>query len=228
MQPSLFIFLFLGEAWGQHRCIVSNLVTALLFARYVSYLCVAQPACYRHQYMPSQQITVVSSTNNKNSLSAQLADYYAGVLRKRGCDSQVLKLTSLPPDFTVTALYEQNGKHPEFNHLRKLMETAQKYVFIIPEYNGSFPGVFKAFIDGLQFPDTFKGKKCAMVGVSQGPQGGAFAMSHLTDIFHYLKMHVHPLKPRLSDIRDSQLATILANEKYVQLLEEQADGIINY
>ena len=67
-----------------------------------------------------------------------------------------------------------------------------------------------------------------MAGVSKGPQGGAFAMSHLTDIFHYLKMHVYPLKPRLGNILDSQLATVLANAQYVQLLEEQAEGIINY
>ena len=53
-------------------------------------------------------------------------------------------------------------------------------------------------------------------------------MSHLTDIFHYLKMHVHPLKPRLGNIRDSQLETVLANTQYVQLLEEQAEGIVNY
>ena len=178
--------------------------------------------------MPLLEITIVSGTNNKNSLTAQLADYYAELLHKKGCNNQVLKLTSLPDDFTATALYENNGKHPEFNRLRTIMETAQKYVFIIPEYNGSFPGVLKAFIDGLKFPDTFKDKKCALVGVSQGPQGGGFAMSHLTDIFHYLKMHVYPLKPRLSGIQDSQLNTILANARYVQLLDEQADGMINY
>ncbi|MEL6607264.1 MAG: NAD(P)H-dependent oxidoreductase, partial [Bacteroidota bacterium] len=104
----------------------------------------------------------------------------------------------------------------------------QKYVFIVPEYNGSFPGVFKAFIDGLQFPNTFKDKKCALVGVSKGPQGASFAMSHLTDIFHYLRMHVYPLKPRLAGIRDGQLASVLTNQQYVQLLDEQATGIINY
>jgi chromate reductase, NAD(P)H dehydrogenase (quinone) len=178
--------------------------------------------------MPLSEITIISGTNNKNSLTAQVADYYAGLLHKKGCHNQVLKLTSLPADFTATALYENNGKSPEFNRLRTIVETAQKYVFIIPEYNGSFPGVFKAFIDGLRFPDTFKGKKCAMVGVSKGPQGGVFAMSHLTDIFHYLKMHVYPLKPRLSSIQDSQLSTLLANDRYVQLLEEQAEGVINY
>ena len=178
--------------------------------------------------MSNAKVTVISATNNKDSLTAQVSDYYAGLLQKRGCDNQVLKLTRLPVDFMATALYENNGKNPEFNRLRAIMETAQKYVFIIPEYNGSFPGVFKAFIDGLQFPNTFRDKKCAMVGMSKGPQGGAFAMSHLTDIFHYLKMHVYPLKPRISGIQDSQLATILANGRYVQMLEEQAEGIINY
>ena len=178
--------------------------------------------------MNNTKIVVISGTNNKNSLTAQVADYYAGLVHKHGGNSQVLKLTSLPADFTVTALYENNGKNPDFNYLRVIMEMAQKYVFIIPEYNGSFPGVFKAFIDGLKFPDTFRDKKCAMVGVSKGPQGGVFAMSHLTDIFHYLTMHVYPLKPRLSGIQDSQLETVLANGRYVQLLEEQAEGFINY
>ena len=178
--------------------------------------------------MNNTKIVVISGTNNKNSLTAQVADYYARLLHKRGGNIQVLKLTSLPADFTATALYENNGQNPDFNYLQAIMETAQKYVFIIPEYNGSFPGVFKAFIDGLKFPDTFRDKKCAMVGVSKGPQGSAFAMSHLTDIFHYLKMHVHPLKPRLSSIQDSRLETVLANARYVQLLEEQAEEIINY
>lgn len=178
--------------------------------------------------MNNANILVVSGTNNKNSLTAQVADYYANVLRSKGCSSPVLKLTSLPADFTVTALYENQGKDDAFNRLRERMEIAQKYVFIIPEYNGSFPGIFKTFIDGLPFPSTFKEKKCAMVGVSKGPQGGVLAMSHLTDIFHYLRMHVYPLKPRLSGVHDSKLATVLANTQYVQLLEEQAEGIIGY
>ena len=39
------------------------------------------------------------------------------------------------------------------------MSQSEKFVFIVPEYNGSFPGVLKTFIDGLAFPDTFEQKK---------------------------------------------------------------------
>ena len=178
--------------------------------------------------MKNTKITVVAGTNRRHSLTAAVAYYYAELLHKKGSDSQVLTLTDLPPDFTVSALYENSGSNNTFNRLRDRMEAAEKYVFIVPEYNGSFPGVFKAFIDGLRFPTTFRGKKCALVGVSKGIQGGLLALSHLTDIFHHLKMYVYPLKPALANIRDSSIQTLLANERYVQLLEEQAEGIIHF
>ena len=188
-----------------------------------------QPTEIKNPQAPNMgTITVVAATNRKNSLSAQVADYYAKRLQEHGCNSQVLKLTALPADFTVSALYENKGQHPEFHKLQEMMTAAQKYVFIVPEYNGSFPGVFKAFIDGLKFPDTFSGKRCAMVGVSKGIQGSVLALSHLTDIFHHLKMNVYPLKLKLANIRDSQLTTVLANAQYVSLLEEQVTGIIQY
>ena len=41
----------------------------------------------------------------------------------------------------------------------------------MPQYNGSFPGVFKAFIDGYAYPNVFKGDKAALVGVSKGFRG---------------------------------------------------------
>ena len=174
------------------------------------------------------QITVIAATNRVGALSAQIAAHYAALLEQKGHPRQVLSLSELPADFIAKALYEHQGQHAGFNRLRAIMEATQKYVFIVPEYNGSFPGVLKAFIDGLQFPDTFKGKKCALVGVSKGPQGATQAMSHLTDIFHYLRMHVHPLKPRLAGIQDSQLATVLANAHYVKLLDEQATSMMAY
>ena len=178
--------------------------------------------------MQNTQVTIVASTNRKQSLTEAVAHYYADLLHKKGCTNQVLKLTALPPDFTVSVLYENRDSNAAFNKLRDVMEAAEKYVFIVPEYNGSFPGVLKAFIDGLRFPETFRDKKCALVGVSKGIQGGIIALSHLTDIFHHLKMHVYPRKLALGNIKDSRIQTLLANEQYVQLLKEQAAAIIHF
>ncbi len=173
-------------------------------------------------------VVVLASTNRPQSLSCQVADYYVELLSPYTCTAERITLTSLPSDFVFSALYAQQGKNSLFNQLRTVMERAEKYVFIVPEYNGSFPGVLKAFIDGLYFPSTFKHKKCAMVGLSKGPQGGALALSHLTDIFNYLGMYVHPLKIRVSDVHDSQLTTVLSNPHYVRLLKEQAQSLANF
>ncbi|MHB9146946.1 MAG: NADPH-dependent FMN reductase [Candidatus Amoebophilus sp.] len=178
--------------------------------------------------MPNQPILVVAGTNHPNSLTSALAHHYAEILKNKSASAQVLELASLPPDFMASALHDNCGKVNAFNQAKSQMEQAQKYIFIVPDYNASFPGVLKAFIDKLEFPKTFAGKKCALVGISKGYRGGSFALSHLTDIFHYLRMHVYPLNLTLSRISDSKLETILANPNYAQLLEEQAEGIINF
>lgn len=174
-------------------------------------------------------ITIVSSTNRKEALSLQISQIYQNLLKEFGTESRVLDLNELPADFTVSALYDNAGKNQTFNKYRSLMKEAQKFVFIVPEYNGSFPGVLKAFIDGLEYPGTFHNKKCALVGLSSGAQGGGLALSHLTDIFNYMGMNVLALKPKLARIEanmnDDQEIT---NKLYLQLLTEQAKGIIDF
>ena len=174
-------------------------------------------------------ITIVSSTNRNDALSYQISLLYQQVLADLCAESEILNLNDLPADFAFSALYENSGKNEQFNTFRTHMSQAQKYVFIVPEYNGSFPGVLKTFIDGLEYPNTFKNKKCALVGLSSGVQGGGLALSHLTDIFNYCGMNVLALKPKLARIEahidgDFQIT----NNLYMQLLKEQAEKFIEF
>ncbi|WP_316934214.1 NAD(P)H-dependent oxidoreductase [Hymenobacter sp. AT01-02] len=108
-------------------------------------------------------ITIIAGTNRPNSRALRLAQYYANLLAELGEPHQILDLAELPLDFTTTALYHNTGRHDEFNRLVSLAEQADKLVFIVPEYNCSFPGVLKAFIDGLPYPGGIRGKKAALV-----------------------------------------------------------------
>lgn len=173
-------------------------------------------------------ITIVVGTNRKNSKSGFIANIYQGILGNLGQESNIVDLSSMPADFIASALYENSGKNSDFNIHREKMETSQKFVFVVPEYNGSFPGVLKAFIDGLKFPESFNNKKCALVGISSGVQGGGLAVSHLTDIFNYCGMHVLALKPKLARIEDNTSATSVTNELYRELLETQAQQLIAF
>ncbi|GAB3332994.1 hypothetical protein GCM10027429_13040 [Marivirga atlantica] len=173
-------------------------------------------------------ITIVAGTNRKNSVSSRVAALYHDLLSKKGYKASVIDLAELPADFTVSALYENSGKNDEFNPFREQISSSEKFVFIIPEYNGSFPGVLKAFIDGLEYPNSFRNKKCALVGISSGVQGGGLALSHMTDIFNYLGMHVLALKPKLARIESNFDGEEITDDLYNELLAEQAEQLIQF
>ena len=79
--------------------------------------------------MKNTKVTVVAGTNRRHSLTAAVAYYYAELLHKKGSDSQVLTLTDLPPDFTVSALYENSGSNNTFNRLRdRIGKTGIRYL----------------------------------------------------------------------------------------------------
>ena len=125
-------------------------------------------------------------------------------------------------------MYENSGANEQFNQFREMMLKSEKYIFIVPEYNGSFPGVLKAFIDGLQFPDTFTNKKAALLGLSAGTQGSALAISHMTDILNYCGTHVLAQKPRLAAISKNFKDGAFTNPLYAELVEQQADAFIGF
>lgn len=169
-------------------------------------------------------VLIISGTNRNNSKSRVIADLYAQILNDQGVDNEVLDLNILPKDFIFSALYENALTHPEFNKIQEKVDQADKIVFIISEYNGSFPGALKAFIDGLRYPDTLTGKKGALVGFSSNAQGAALALSHMTDILHHLGMVVLPDKPKIPFIEDllDKTQNKLTSSFYHDLLVQQA------
>jgi chromate reductase len=171
-------------------------------------------------------ITIISGTNREGAYSRVVAEIYAEILEQKGQPCQIIDLKDLPQDFIFSALFEKIGEHPVFNEIQTRITASQKFVFIVPEYNGSFPGVLKAFLDGLQFPASLKGKTGALVGLASGHMGGALALSHLTDVLHYMGMMVLPIKPRLPRISKILVDRKFADAIYTDLIEEQAAMLI--
>ena len=173
-------------------------------------------------------ITIICGTNRKNSNTAKVAAIYKELIEEAGESCEIINLAEMPTDFLKSALYENSGKNEGFEPLRRKMVAAQKFAMIIPEYNGSFPGVLKTFIDGLQFPETFTNKKCALVGLSSGIQGAVIAMSHLTDILNYCGTNVLAQKPKLSGIDKNMKDGKIINPLYLQLLRDQIKALLAF
>ncbi|RZK00389.1 MAG: NADPH-dependent oxidoreductase [Flavobacterium sp.] len=173
-------------------------------------------------------IVVIIGTNRKNSLSRKVGIYYQNLLQTLGQESQIIDLADLPEDFAFSALYHNSGKNDAFNQFQTIVDATQKFVFIVPEYNGSFPGVLKTFLDGLRYPDSFNYKKAALVGISSGVQGNAVGLGHLNDILSYMGTDVLGLRMKLGSIRSHFNGDDFTFEVYRNFLARQAKQLIEF
>jgi len=143
-------------------------------------------------------ITIIASTNRHGSSTLKLAQYYHKKLVEKGVEAKLLSLTQLPDNIIATDMYGQRS--PEFQLIQDIVTETEKFLFVIPEYNGSFPGVLKVFIDACAFPESFYDKKAALVGVSSGKYGNIRGVDHFTGVCNYMHMHVLPLKIHIPSI----------------------------
>lgn len=172
-------------------------------------------------------ITIVVGTNRTKSNSYTVAKNYQRLMKNAGVDAEILSLESLPENFIQTDLY---GKRSiEFQPIQDLISKTEKFLFIIPEYNGSFPGVLKTFIDACSFPESFFNKKAALVGISSGKYGNIRGIEHFTGVCHYINLHVMPLKLHISYIREelNELGE-LSKADTSKFVDQQIDQFLKY
>jgi chromate reductase len=172
-------------------------------------------------------ITIISATNRPNSNTRKVAASYAQLMEKQGVAPKLLSLELLSPDLDFMDLY---GKRSEkFQQLLdQFIIPAEKFVFIVPEYNGSFPGILKLFIDAIH-PDTNRGKKAALVGVATGRAGNLRGLDHLTSVLHYLGIYVHPNKLPISGVTGLLDANgVLKDEGTELVLNKQINEFLHW
>ena len=167
--------------------------------------------------------TIICGTNRPDSNSERIAKIYQELLNE---ESQILLLKDLPRDFVYADTYGDGSA--EFNAIvKEKITNADKFIFIIPEYNGGFPGVLKAFIDAVH-PSNFYDKKAALVGISSGHTGALRPMDQFSDILHYLKVEVLSAKPKLSGIENLLDGNNLTDERAKNLLVEQIERFARF
>ena len=172
-------------------------------------------------------ITIISSPNRPGSATLKVAKYYKKRLGEMGAEAGLLSLMDLPPNLIQTDLYGKRSE--EFGRILETVNRTDKFIFIIPEYNGSYPGVLKVFVDACDFPESFYEKKAALVGISSGKYGNIRGIDHFTGVCHYFNLHVMALKLHIANIKTELDADgNFFKEDTVKFTEEQIDKFIAY
>jgi NAD(P)H-dependent FMN reductase len=138
-------------------------------------------------------ITIISGTNRKGSMTLRVARLYEKILSEKTENVRLLSLEDVN-------VWERN---PQLLKIEQdILIPAEKFIFIMPEYNGSFPGILKLMIDNSDIRRCWWHKKAAIVGVADGRGGNLRGIDHMTGILHYLKMNVLYNKLPLSRINE--------------------------
>jgi len=143
-------------------------------------------------------ITIISATNRPDSNTEKVANYYLKAFKSKGADAELLSLKNLPESFLFSELFGKRS--PDFQAIiDKYVDQQTKFVFIIPEYNGSYAGILKVFLDSIH-PKYWVENKALLTGVATGRAGNLRGMEHLTNVLNYLKVNVYHNKLPISRV----------------------------
>ncbi|MGI4804725.1 MAG: NADPH-dependent FMN reductase [Janthinobacterium lividum] len=172
-------------------------------------------------------LTLIAGTNRPGSSTLKLTRYYQQKLIEKGVETALISLEDLPDNFLKTDLYGKRST--DFEPILNLVNASDKFIFIIPEYNGSFPGALKVFVDACDFPESFYDKKAALVGISSGKYGNIRGVDHFTGVCNYMNMHVFSLKLHIPFIRKELNAEgNLTEADTIKFTDEQISRFINF
>lgn len=130
-----------------------------------------------------KMITIISGTNRQGSNTKKIAKAYSRFLNEREVENKILALDEY-------SVFERNEDFVAME--KEFLKGADKFIFIVAEYNGSYPGILKLMIDNTDVKTVWPNKKALLVGVSTGRAGNLRGLEHLTSSLMHLNIHVHP------------------------------------
>ena len=140
--------------------------------------------------MGSGPILIISGTNRPHANALRVARIIERNYAAIDEPCELFSLQDLPREMFDPAAYAH--KPPGIVALQQRILAARGLHIVTPEYNGSFPGVLKYFIDMLKFPESFEHKPVAFVGEAAGLWGGLRPVEQLQQVFAYRNAYLYP------------------------------------
>lgn len=172
-------------------------------------------------------ITVISGTNRAGSNTLKVARQALGCYREGGGGASLLDLAELPAAIFSPSAYAE--KPAAFAPVSRAVLDSDGLVLVVPEYNGSMPGVLKLFIDMLEFPESFDRRPVCFIGLSAGESGAVRPVEHLQQVFGYRNAFLYPERvflPKVSKLLGAD--GLIHDPELVERLRRQARGFTDF
>jgi chromate reductase, NAD(P)H dehydrogenase (quinone) len=175
---------------------------------------------YKEYLQLYSMITIISGSARPGSNTLKVAKQYQHLLLQKGVTANIFSLEGVN-------VAERNADFIAIEN--NIIIPSHTFVFVTPEYNGSFPGVLKMLFDTSRSHEIWFNKQALLVGNSTGRAGNLRGMDHLTDILNHMKITVHPNKLPISQVNhllDAQ--GNFTDAGTLQAINKQLDEFINW
>ena len=174
---------------------------------------------------PQTPILILAGTNRPGATSpkvaARLAEHYGSL----GVPHDLMSLADLPPSALGGDAYAR--RPADVTALTDRVSACSGLHVVVPEYNGSFPGVLKLFIDLLDFPAAFEDRAVAFVGLAAGAWGGVRPVEQLSQVFAYRHAQQYPRRVFMPKV--GSLVTDAGLDPEIDArLREQCAGFVDF
>ncbi len=172
-------------------------------------------------------LKVISSTDRPNSNALKVSNYVKTLYEQEGVNVEVISLEDFPLAEVAGGQY---GKEiPKVKAFRDPIINADGLIFVIPEYNGSFPGILKMFIDYLPFPKAFEKMPMAFIGEADGAFGALRSVEQFQMIANYRNALQFPERVFIARVNKEFDEVSGIKDKFTQgLLESQVRNFIKF
>ncbi len=171
-------------------------------------------------------IYVISGTDRRESLSLKVARHIEKEIKSYRDDVELIDLCNLPLNTLHGANYKKEVPAGVSEIIQRLNH-AEGIYFVVPEYNGSFPGVLKHFIDYFSYPETFEYRPVAFTGLG-GRFGGLRPVEHLQQVFNYRNAFMYPERIFINNVATVVKDDKIEDEKLIKLLQKQIKGFMKF
>lgn len=172
-------------------------------------------------------LKIVSGTDRPNSYALKVSNYVQKLYQQQEVDVEVISLKDFPLEEVVGGPYGK--KLPAVEKFREPIINADGLIFVIPEYNGSFPGILKVFIDYLPFPDAFEKMPMAFIGESAGAFGALRSVEQFQMIANYRNALQFPERVFISRVKNEFDEVEGLSDPFKQkLLDSQVQNFIKF
>ncbi len=127
--------------------------------------------------MQNKKVAIILGTAREGRMSEHIAKFVFEYAQKR---EDIEPIFIDVRDFPQTATFKKGEGNSQTKKWQDISEHMDGFVVVSPEYNHSFPGELKMFLDGAY--KEYRGKPFGIIGVSNGPIGGARMVEHLKPV----------------------------------------------